>query len=77
MGKLKINKEIGKGTTRHKNPITEEDLHTLRKYFKKNMAGPPNAYLLQEIVLFNIIFLHGTSQERELVEYDKRHFMRV
>ena len=65
-GKLHINKQEGKGTTRHKEPISEQDLKKLKLYFERNMAGPPNATLLQEIVLFNIIFYMGRHGRENL-----------
>ena len=65
-GKLRINKQEGKGTTKHKQPICEDDLEKLKIYFQCNMAGPPNAALLQEIVLFNIIFYMGRRGRENL-----------
>ena len=65
-GKLHINKQGGKGTTRHKSPITEEDLAKLKVYFQKNMAGPQMHYCFQEIVLFNIIFYMGCRGQENL-----------
>ena len=65
-GKMRINKQEAKGTTKHKSPITDQDLSKLSDYFKRNMAGPPNATLLQEIVLFNIIFYMGRRVRENL-----------
>ena len=65
-GKFRINKQEGKGTTKHKEPITEQDLQSLKQYFERNMEGPPNAILLQEIVLFNIIFYMGRRGRKNL-----------
>ena len=73
-GKLHINKQEGKGTTRHKEPISDQDLQTLKHYFETNMAGPPNATLLQEIVLFNIIFYMGLRGRENLRIMTKETF---
>ena len=73
-GKLRINKEEGRGTTKHKQPITDEDIQKLNEYFKRNMAGPPNAVLLQEIVLFNVIFYMGRKGRENLRNMTKETF---
>ena len=65
-GRLRINKQEGKGNTSHKPSISDADLEKLMTYFEKNMAGPPNATLLQEIVLFNIIFYMGRRGRENL-----------
>lgn len=54
-GVTKINKEKGKGNIVSKPPIEDVDLLKLTEFFKQGMAGPPNATLLQEIVLFYIL----------------------
>ena len=49
----------GRGETHSKLPILEPDMSKLSTYFMKNMTGPPNARLLQELVLFSIIYYGG------------------
>ena len=71
-GKLRINKEAGKGTTRQKDLISDQDLLKLNEYFKRNMAGPPNAVLLQEMMLFNVIFYMG-RRGRENLRFMKKN----
>ena len=73
-GKMRINKQEGKGTTRHKEPISDEDLQRLGQYFERNMTGPPNATLLQEMVLFNIIFYMGRRGRENLRTMKKDTF---
>ena len=74
LGRMKINKGDGKGTTRHKPPITDDDLQKLNKYFEQNMAGPPNAMLLQEMILFYIIFYMGRRGRENLRIMKKNTF---
>ena len=71
-----MNKADGKGTTRHKQPINDADLTKLKNYFENNMAGPPSALCLQEIVLFNIIFYMGRRGREKPPSNDKRHIQR-
>ena len=73
-GKLRMNKEQGKGATKHKDPINDEDLKRLSEYFTRNMKGPPNALLLQELVLFNIIFYMGRRGRENLRNMKKNTF---
>lgn len=54
-GVQQINKAKGLGTIISKPPIDDSDLHRITTYFKAGMAGPPNAELLQECLLFYII----------------------
>ena len=73
-GKMRMNKTDGKGTTRHKQPINDADLNKLKNYFENNMAGPPSALCLQEIVLFNIIFYMGRRGRENLQAMTKDTF---
>lgn len=54
-GIQKINKALGKGNVVSKPPLEDIDLKKITDYFKEGMSGPPNAALLQEIVLFNTV----------------------
>lgn len=46
----------GRGEINSKPPIEPEDLKKISDYIDKNMSGPPNGVLLQEAVLFYIIY---------------------
>ena len=51
---LKDNKSKGKGSIKHKEPITSEDRERLNDYFSKYMI--PSAIILQQLVQFNLMF---------------------
>ena len=70
----KKGKVDGRGEIQNKPAITEEDMNTLSNYFIKNMQGPPNAKLLQEIVLFNIIYYGGRRGRENLRFMTKNTF---
>lgn len=55
-GMQKINKEKGKGNVISKPPIDDCDLMKISHYFRQGMNGPPNPSLLQEVVLFYVLF---------------------
>ena len=65
-GVTRLNKEEGRGEVESMPSINPEDMKTLGKYFEENMAGPPNALLLQEIILFNIIYYMGKHGRENL-----------
>lgn len=73
-GVQKINKEEGRGTIKHKEIITQADLVKLNIYFEQNMDGPPNPKLLQEYVLFNIIYYMGRRGRENLRSMTKNTF---
>ena len=73
-GLLKINKEQGRGTVNHKQPICEEDMKKNFDYFKESMVSPPNAKSLQEILLFYIIYFTGRRGQENLRSMTKDHF---
>ena len=73
-GKMRMNKQEGNGTTKHKQPITEADILKLNNYFRVNMDGPPNGINLQEIILFNIIFYMGRRGRENLRSMKKDTF---
>ena len=62
----KKGKVEGCGETKSKESITDPNLSKLRSYFLKNMNGPPNPKLLQEMVLFNIIYFGGRRGRENL-----------
>ena len=62
-GKIK-----GRGETQAKQPILDTDMSKLSSYFVQNVQGPPNAKLLQEMVLFNIIYYGGRRGRENLRE---------
>lgn len=70
----KINKEEGRGTIKHKEPISKPDLQKLNTYFEQNMEGPPNPKLLQEYVIFNIIYYTGRRGRENLRNMTKSTF---
>ena len=55
-GILQINKEKGLGNIESKSELTQFDMNILQDYIKKSMVGPPNPHLLQEIVIFYVLF---------------------
>ena len=69
-----INKEEGQGTVKHKNPIFPEDLEKLHQYFIQRFAEPPNAYILQQFCLFNIIYYMGQRGRENLCHMKKDLF---
>ena len=56
----------GRGEIQSKEALTDEDMSKLSSYFVRNMQGPPNAKLLQEVVLFNIIYYGGRKGRENL-----------
>ena len=54
--------------------IEAEDFKTLSVYFENNILGPPNADLLQEIVLFNVIYYMGRRDHKNLCRMQVNHF---
>lgn len=73
-GVTKIAKEEGRGETDSRPPIEPEDLQTLQKYFAENLAGPPNPYKLQEMMLFNIIYYMGRRGRQNLRKMTKETY---
>ena len=53
---LQINTEKGLGNIQSKSELSEFELGVLTDHFKRLMAGPPNSQLLQEIIIFYILF---------------------
>lgn len=53
-GILKQNKAEGRGNVVHKEPISDEDLERIHKYFETNVTENPTPRNLQEIILFNV-----------------------
>ena len=64
----KKGKTEGRGEVQSKKPILDEDMSKLSSYFVTNMRGYPNPKLLQEIVLFNVIY-YGGRRGRENLRY--------
>ena len=61
-----VNKEEGHGEIKSLPSILPSDLKKLGAYLEGNMAGPPNPLLLQEVVLFNIIYYMGRRGHENL-----------
>ena len=61
-----LNKDEGHGEVESLPSIEPEDLKLIGTYFENNMQGPPNPLLLQEIVLFNIIYYMGHRGRQNL-----------
>ena len=55
-GVLQINKEHGLGDIDSKTDISDGDMEILRMRFTNSINGPPNPKLLQEIVIFYILY---------------------
>ena len=55
-GILQINKEKGLGDIKSKTEMSQFDMDILQNYFKTSMAGPPNPQLLQEIIIFYVLY---------------------
>lgn len=67
-------KEEGRGETDSRPPIEPEDLQQLSTYFSNNLAGPPDAEKLQEVMLFNIIYYMGRRGRQNLRKMTKNTF---
>lgn len=53
-GVQKQGKKAGKGSVKHKDVIESQDMERLQDYFSRYME--PNAVILQQFVMFNIMF---------------------
>ena len=58
-GVTRVDKEEGRGETDQIPPIEPEDFEKLSQFFKEKMAHPPNPTVLQEMVMFNLIYYMG------------------
>ena len=58
-GILRENKDLGQGTTKSKDPITEDDFAKPNTYFEARMRFKPDAESLQYMLLFYIIYYTG------------------
>ena len=70
----KRGKDEGRGEIENKPAITDADMSKLSTYFIHNMQGPPNGNLLQEIVLFNVIYYCGRRGRENLRKMTKDTF---
>ena len=70
----KQGKIAGRGEIKSKEAITDPDMSKLSTYFLRNMQGPPNGKLLQEIVLFNVIYNSGRRGRENLRCMTKKNF---
>ena len=73
-GVTKKGRREGRGDLDHKQPITDEDRAKLTQYFAKNFEGPPSGKLLQEVILFNIIYFMGRRGRENLRNMKKNTF---
>ena len=69
----KQGKTEGCGEIESKNATNDKDMSKLNTYFITNMQGPPNAKLLQEIVLLNIIYYGGQKGTWKPQIHDQKH----
>ena len=58
-GMARVGKDEGRGEINSHSSILPEHFKKLSVYFKAKMARPPNAVVLQEIVIFNVIYNMG------------------
>ena len=79
-------KKEGHGKTKSMPAIEKEDFAKLSHYFKEKMSGPPNAVVLQCIIVFNIIYymarcgretLHNMTKETFKIgtDHDGKHYI--
>lgn len=73
-GVTRVAKREGRGEVNSRPPIEAEDLQRITTYFTNNLAGPPNAKHLQEIVLFHIIYYMGRRGRQNLRGMQKDTF---
>lgn len=73
-GVTRLAKKEGRGEVESRPPIEPEDLSKIAAYFSANLAGPPNAKHLQEIVLFHIIYYMGRRGRQNLRGMQKDTF---
>ena len=59
-------KKEGRGEIPSMPTIEPEDFQKLSQYFKDKMAGPPDAVVLQQIVLFNLIYYMARQGRKNL-----------
>ena len=73
-GKSRVNKEEGHGEIESLPCIKPEDFDQLSSFFKEKMQGPPDPTVLQEIMVFNIIYYMGRRGRENLQRMPKYHF---
>lgn len=69
---LKEFKRVGKGATKHHNPITKTDLQKIYKKLSTDIDSNPTS--LQQKVLFDIILHFGRRGRENLRDLTKEHF---
>ena len=70
----RVNKEEGHGQVNSIPPIEPEDFDKLSSFFKEMMAGPPNPAVLQQMLVFNLIYYLGHCGHENLRKMTKDHF---
>ena len=70
-GKLKEIKKSGKDITKHKSPLSEEDMSKLRLHLKSHMNTPKG---LQEKVMFDVLYFFGRRGREGLRELKQDSF---
>ena len=70
-GKLKEIKTSGKDITKHKSPLSEEDMSKLRVHLKSHMNTPKG---LQEKVMFDVLYFFGRRGREGLRELKRDSF---
>ena len=73
-GVAKTAREQGRGSVDHKEIITDEDLLKLRQYFTEKMEGPADGKILQQFILFTIIYQMGRRGRENLRKMTKETF---
>ena len=73
-GVTKQGRREGRGDITSKEPITDLDMEKLSSYFVVNMQGPVSGKLLQEVVLFQIIYTMGRRGRENLRQMTKETF---
>ena len=64
IGMTKLKKENGLGDIESYPPIEEADLEKLTQHFKDKINGPPDARILEQTVMFYIIYYLCSEAER-------------
>ena len=73
-GVTKTARQEGRGSVQHKEVITDEDLAKLKQYFTQKMEGPPDGKILQQLVLFTVIYQMGRRGHENLRKMTKATF---
>ena len=67
-------KKIGKGVVKSTQVISEDDLQLVSQYFLQDHVTRPNPKVLQQCVLFYIMYFFCRRGQENLYEMTKKHF---